>query len=89
MPVPYVQCLVCGRVTPVDRGICYHCGAPLPSEVRLPLGTVVCPNCLRVTSVETGYCRHCKMRLPSDLVREAKRRLLAARHPLTAGAARG
>lgn len=79
MPVPYVQCMVCGRVTPVDRGICYHCGSPLPSEIHIPPGTLVCPNCLKVTMVDTGYCRHCKSRLPESMVREVRRRLLLTR----------
>ena len=69
----YVQCLVCGRVTPVDKGICYHCGSPLPRELAIPPGMVVCPNCLKVTSVESGYCRHCRAPLPRELVVEALR----------------
>ena len=69
----YVQCLNCGRMTPVDKGVCYSCGAPLPSEVSLPLGTIVCPNCLRVTSVDRGYCRRCGAPLPPDLVELAER----------------
>jgi len=60
----YVQCLVCGRLTPDDKGICYHCDSPLPSELDLPPGFVICPNCLRVTAADTGYCRHCRARLP-------------------------
>lgn len=67
----YVQCLVCGRVTPVDKGICYHCNAPLPSRLRIPAGMVVCPNCLRITPVDTGYCRRCTAPIPPDLAREA------------------
>ncbi len=78
MGVPYVQCLVCGRMTPVDRGICYHCGSPLPSTVHLPLGMIVCPNCLKPTPIDTGYCTHCRARLPPELVREARRRMVLA-----------
>ena len=66
MPSEYVQCLVCGKVTPTDKGICYHCNAPLPSQLNIPRGTVVCPNCLRVTPVDTGFCKHCKAPLPLD-----------------------
>ena len=75
MPAAYVQCLVCGRLTPVDKGRCYHCRSPLPSSVRLPKGYVVCPNCLRLTPVDTGLCTHCRSRLPPDLVAVAKREL--------------
>ena len=64
-PIPYIQCLVCGRLTPVDRGVCYHCHSPLPSKVTLPPGMIVCPNCLKVTPIDTGYCRHCRAPLPS------------------------
>ena len=64
-PIPYIQCLVCGRLTPIDRGVCYHCHSPLPSKVTLPPGMIVCPNCLKVTPVDTGYCRHCRAPLPS------------------------
>ncbi|MEB3806807.1 MAG: hypothetical protein GSR73_04745 [Desulfurococcales archaeon] len=60
----YIQCLVCGRVTPTDKGVCYHCHSPLPQRIYLPEGTVVCPNCLKVTPVDTGYCRHCRAPLP-------------------------
>jgi len=63
-PSPYIQCLVCGRLTPVDRGICYHCHSPLPSRVALPPGMIVCPNCLKITPVNSGYCRHCRAPLP-------------------------
>jgi len=69
----YVQCLVCGKLTPVDRGVCYHCSAPLPSRIEIPAGTVICPNCLKVTTVETGYCRHCRAPLPPEIVEEALR----------------
>jgi len=55
---------VCGRLTPDDKGICYHCDSPLPTDVDLPPGFIVCPNCLRVTAADTGYCRHCRARLP-------------------------
>lgn len=73
--VRYVQCLVCGRITPDDKGICYHCHSPLPGEgeVELPPGYVVCPNCLRVTPIDTGYCRHCRAPLP---LRRAGRRVV-------------
>ncbi len=62
--VKYIQCYVCGRLTPDDKGICYHCDSPLPSDVDLPPGFIICPNCLRVTAADTGYCRHCRARLP-------------------------
>ncbi len=62
---PYIQCLVCGRLTPTDRGVCYHCHSPLPSRIILPPGTIVCPNCLKVTPIDTGYCRHCRAPLPT------------------------
>ena len=64
---------MCGRLTPVDKGICYHCNAPLP-RLELPAGMVVCPNCLRLTPVDTGYCRKCNAPLPPSMVREALRR---------------
>ena len=73
--VRYVQCLVCGRVTPADRGTCYHCKSPLPTKLELPEGLVVCPNCLRVTPVESGFCRHCKSPLPESLVDAALKQL--------------
>lgn len=58
--VRYVLCLVCGKLTPDDKGVCYHCGATLPSEkILLGEGKVVCPNCLRVTPVRFGRCVHC------------------------------
>ncbi|MEB3861620.1 MAG: zinc ribbon domain-containing protein [Desulfurococcales archaeon] len=80
----YVQCLVCGKMTPTRKGICYHCNSPLPSKLELPPGMVVCPNCLRPTSVETGYCRRCNAYLPPTLVQraldEAKRIASEARH---------
>ena len=69
----YVQCLVCGRMTPADKGVCYHCKSPLPSRVDLPEGMVVCPSCLRVTPASGGYCRHCKSPLPPSLVDAAER----------------
>lgn len=64
-PTPYIQCLVCGRLTPIDRGVCYHCHSPLPSKVTIPPGMIVCPNCLKVTPIDTGYCRHCRAPLPT------------------------
>jgi len=73
--VRYILCLVCGRMTPTDRGVCYHCGSPLPTEMHLPLGLIVCPNCLKITPVDTGYCSHCRALLPPDLVKAAKREL--------------
>jgi len=82
-PVEYIQCLVCGRMTPVDKGYCYHCGAPLPSEVRLPPGLTVCPSCLRVTAVDRGICRRCGAPLPRELVERALRGFRTA-SPFTA-----
>ncbi len=73
--VKYVQCVVCGRMTPTDRGTCYHCGSPLPSDIKLPLGLVICPNCLRPTPVNTGFCLHCRAPLPPDLVDLARREI--------------
>ncbi len=72
----YVQCLVCGKMTPTRKGICYHCNSPLPSNIKLPPGMIVCPNCLRVTPADTGYCRRCLSPLPLDAVREAQSRRL-------------
>ncbi len=71
----YIMCLVCGKMTPINRGVCYHCGSPLPSEIQLPLGMIICPNCLKLTPVDTGYCTHCRSPLPPDLVKAAKREL--------------
>ncbi len=75
----YIQCLVCGKLTPTDRGICYHCSAPLPTSIDIPAGTIVCPNCLKVTTIETGYCRHCKAPLPQELVEEARAKMASLR----------
>ncbi len=73
--VRYVQCLVCGRVTPADKGVCYHCKSPLPTSIDLPEGLVVCPSCLRITPVDTGYCKHCKSPLPPSLVDAANKQV--------------
>jgi len=68
--VSYTICLVCGRLTPSDKGICYHCHSPLPTEpIVLPPGLTICPNCLRVTAVDTGFCRHCRAPLPVSVER--------------------
>jgi len=70
--VEYTICLVCGRPTPIDKGICYHCHSPLPSKpIELPPGLVICPNCLRVTSIDTGFCRHCRAPLPFNIPKES------------------
>ncbi|MEB3773400.1 MAG: 60S ribosomal export protein NMD3 [Desulfurococcales archaeon] len=58
-------------MTPTRKGVCYHCGSPLPSKLELPPGMVVCPNCLRPTTVDTGYCRRCNAYLPPVLVQKA------------------
>ncbi|MCE4624918.1 MAG: zinc ribbon domain-containing protein [Desulfurococcales archaeon] len=71
----YIQCIVCGRMTPTDKGVCYHCKSPLPTKLELPEGLVVCPNCLRITPVEGGYCRHCKSPIPPSLVLAAEKRV--------------
>lgn len=62
--VNYVQCLICGRMTPTDKGICYHCDSPLPTSLDIPPGFCICPNCLRVTASDRGYCRHCRAPIP-------------------------
>ncbi len=73
MTSPYITCLVCGRLTPVDRGRCYHCHSPLPSEVKLPRGYVICMNCLRVTPADSGFCRHCRAPFPPEVVEYSSR----------------
>lgn len=73
--VRYVQCLVCGRITPADKGVCYHCKSPLPTSIDLPEGLVICPNCLRITPVDTGYCYHCKSPLPPSLIDAARKQV--------------
>ena len=57
-------------MTPDDKGICYHCNSPLPTEIDLPPGYIVCPNCLRVTPATTGYCTHCRAKLPIAMTPE-------------------
>ena len=60
MVARFVLCPVCGKLTPDDKGMCYHCGSPLPSRrILLERGKVVCPNCLRVTPARFGRCIHC------------------------------
>ncbi len=81
MSVPYITCLVCGKLTPVDRGRCYHCHSPLPSEVKLPRGYVICMNCLRATPADSGFCRHCRAPFPPEVVEYSAR---ALRRPSTA-----
>ena len=80
MGVPYITCLVCGKLTPVDRGRCYHCHSPLPSEVKLPRGYVICMNCLRVTPADSGFCRHCRAPFPPEVAEYSAR---ALRRPLS------
>ncbi|MCE4610498.1 MAG: hypothetical protein F7B17_00820 [Desulfurococcales archaeon] len=79
--VPYITCLVCGKLTPIDRGRCYHCHSPLPSEVKMPPGYVICMNCLRVTPADSGFCRHCRAPFPQQVVEYSSRIL---RKPVTA-----
>lgn len=73
--VDYIPCLVCGRMTPTDRGYCYHCQAPLPTRITLPRGFVVCMNCLRVTPADTGFCRKCRAPFPPDTVEWSRKNL--------------